>query len=86
MTTTRTTVQKVGDWKQVFDVVRVELTPEPLRAILATMDTVEGPTQFRSYIDLARSVMANDRAAGTIAALLTQSGIKPVSIDYGDDE
>lgn len=86
MTATRTTAAKVGDWLTVFNAVREELTPATLRKILSEMEGVEGVQQFRSYVDLARSVMANDRAAGTIAALLTQSGIKPTSVDYGDDE
>ena len=85
MTATRTTNEKVGDWLTVFNAVREELTPPTLRTILAEMQSVDGVQQFRSYVDLARTVMANDRAAGTIAALLTQSGIKPTSIDYGDD-
>ena len=85
MTATRTTYEKVADWKAVFDAVREELTSRTLRVLLADMTAVEGVQQFKSYVDLARSVMANDRAAGTIAALLTQSGIKPTAFDYGDD-
>jgi hypothetical protein len=86
MSTGRSVTQKVGDWNIAYGAIREELTPPALRKILAEMEQVEGVQQFRSYVDLARTVMANDRAAGTIAALITQTGIKPVSVDYGDDE
>jgi hypothetical protein len=86
MSATRTIPQKVGDWQMAFNAIREELTPPTLRKILAEMEGVEGVAQFRSYVDLARTVMANDRAAGTIAALITQTGIKPAGLDYGDDD
>ena len=85
MTATRSVTEKIGDWNMAYGAVREELTPNTLRVLLAEMTAVEGVQQFKSYVDLARSVMANDRAAGTIAALLTQSGIKPTAFDYGDD-
>lgn len=82
----RTTSQKVGDWKGAYDAIREELTPAPLRVILATMTEVEGVAQLASYMQLASAVMANDRAAGTIAAMLTANGIKPVAtLEYGED-
>jgi len=82
---TRTIEQKVSDWLLVYNAVREEVTPPTLRKILAEMEAVEGIQQFQSYVNLARSVMANDRAAATVAALLTQSGIKTTSVDYGED-
>jgi hypothetical protein len=85
MTTTRTVAQKIGDWKGAFDVVRDELTPTEMRVILSEMTKVNGAAQLQSYIQLARSVMANDRAAATVAALLTQQGVKVTSVDYGDE-
>lgn len=85
MATTRTTEQKIGDWKVAYDAIRVEITPPELRLILSEMQAVDGIQQFQSYVNLARSVMANDRAAATVAALLTQSGIKTSSVDYGED-
>lgn len=86
MSTGRSVTQKIGDWNMAYGAIREELTPPTLRKILSEMEQVEGVQQFRSYVDLARTVMANDRAAGTIAALITQTGIKPTSLDFGDDE
>lgn len=77
--------ERVGQWKVAFDAIRVELTPDAMRTILAEMGEVEGIAQLSSYMQLARGVMANDRAAATVAAMLTATGIKPVAIDYGDD-
>ena len=73
------------DWKTAYDAVRVELTPSQLRVMLDELTGVAGIAQMQAYVNLARVVCANDRAAGTIAALLTQSGIKPTALDYGDD-
>lgn len=84
-TRTRTTEQKVADWYKVYVAIQAELTPEAMRTILSEMTAVDGAAQLQSYIQLARSVMANDRAAATVAALLTQSGIKVGSVDYGDE-
>jgi len=81
----RTVIQKIGDWKQAYDMIRPELTPDQMRTILAEMQGVDGIQQFKSYVDLAKAVMSNDRAAGTIAALITQTGIKPTEIDYEDE-
>ena len=77
--------ERVAQWYTAFNVVRAELTPEPMRVILAEMSEVDGIAQLQSYMALARNVMANDRAAATVAAMLVASGIKPVGIDYGDD-
>jgi hypothetical protein len=74
----------VGQWKAAFDAIRTELTPDQLRTILAEMELVEGVAQLQSYMSLARNVMANDRAAATVAAMLTATGIKPVGMSYSD--
>jgi hypothetical protein len=76
--------ERVGQWKMAFDAIRSELTPDQLRTILAEMNEVEGVAQLQSYMSLARNVMANDRAAATVAAMLTATGIKPVLMQYGD--
>jgi hypothetical protein len=93
--TGRTVIEKVGDWKVAFDAVAAELTPDKLRNQLdAVINTPipQDPEGLLTYtarmsasMALARLVSANDRAAGTIAALITQTGIKPAGIDYGDD-
>lgn len=81
----KTVYEKVADWKTAYDAIRVEITPDALRKVLAEMDGVDGIQQFQSYVSLAKSVLANDRAAATVAALITQSGIKPTGFDYGED-
>jgi hypothetical protein len=86
MTTTRTVVQKVGDWKEAFDPIREELTMPAMREVLAAMQSSDAMRDLPLYIQLARVVSANDRAAATVAALITQTGIKPTALNYGDDE
>ena len=83
----RTIPQKVSDWLMAYNAVRAELTPAEMRTILAEMKQVDGIDQFKSYVSLASAVMANDRSAGLIAAMLTSNGIKPafVDLDAGDD-
>jgi hypothetical protein len=63
--------------------VREELTPEAFRA-LASLATAADPQSINVGIGVARVVFANDRCAATVAALLTQTGIKPTEIDYGE--
>ena len=91
----RSVAQKVGDWKVAFDAIAAELSPQKLRDQLdAVINTPipQDPEGILVYMQrmnasmaLARLLSANDRAAGTIAALITQTGIKPTSVDYGDD-
>lgn len=81
MTRPITVEERVGQWAQAFDAVRRELTPDQLRAILDEMKTVEGIEQLGSYMSLARNVMANDRTAGVIAAMLIATGIKPTPVE-----
>lgn len=76
--------ERVGQWYKAFEQVREELTPSAMRDILAKMNEVEGVAQLGSYMSLARNVMANDRAAATVAAMLTATGIKPTPTDYED--
>lgn len=73
-----TTIEdKVAMWNRVFEALRIELTPAPLRALLATMTEVEGVPQLQSYLGLATAVMANDRQAATVAAMLVNGGVRP---------
>jgi hypothetical protein len=95
LTRLRTTEEKVGDWAQAFNLVAPELTPAKLRTQLDAVINTPIPQdpegilvytqRMNASLALARLIAANDRAAGTIAALLVQSGIKPAAIDYGDD-
>lgn len=84
MTQTRTIEQKVGDATAVFNALRAELTPEPIRALVTQMTTipVTETTDIAAYaamvqasLHLARVVSANDRTAMIAAAMLTQSGV-----------
>lgn len=73
-----TTIEdKVGLWGRTFEALRIELTPAPFRVLLAEMTEVEGIAQLQSYMALAAAVMANDRAAATVAAMLVNGGIRP---------
>lgn len=78
--------ERVGQWKTAFDAIREELTPPQMRTILSEMSEVEGVAQLQSYMSLARNVMANDRAAATVAAMLVTSGIRPVPLDGLDEQ
>lgn len=80
----RTVDEKVGDWKRAYDAVRDELTPEAFRA-LTSLASADNAASIQVGMTAARVVFANDRAAATVAAMLTQSGIKPVGFDYGDE-
>lgn len=86
MSTARTVIQRVSDWQIAFNIIRSELTPEIHRTVLDTMEKIEGVHQLRSYIDLSRAVMGNDKGAGIIAAMLTQSGISRPTFEVGDGE
>jgi hypothetical protein len=87
--------EKVGDWKRAFDLIAPELNPEALRTQLNEVINTPIPQdpdgilvfeeRMRVSLGLARLVSATDRAAATVAALITPTGIKPAAIDYGDD-
>jgi hypothetical protein len=85
LTPTEQVTERIGLWKQAFDVVKQDTTGVEMRAILATMQSTEDMRMLPLYIQLARLVSANDRAAATVAALITANGIKPIPLDYGDD-
>lgn len=95
MATGKTVIEKVGDWKVAFDAVAAELNPQALRDQLNSVINTPIPqdpegmgtyvARMNAAIAMARLVSANDRAAATVAALLTATGIKPAGIDYGDD-
>jgi hypothetical protein len=77
--------ERVGQWYEAFTAVREELTHPKMRTILAEMDEVDGIAQLQSYMALARNVMANDRSAAVVAAMLVTSGIRPVPVDAGGE-
>lgn len=76
--------ERVGQWYGAYVAIRDELTPAAMREVLAKMNLVEGIDKLGSYMSLARNVMANDRTAATVAAMLTATGIKATAPDYTD--
>lgn len=83
MTRPRTPQEKVGDWYTAYVAVREEITPKLYRDELARLNATEGG--FVPALSLSRLLMANDRCAAVVAALLVAQGIKPVSVDMPDD-
>ncbi len=88
MSANRTVEEKVADWYKAYNAIRHEITPpefRPLMALMATKDDDGGVNASIVNLGVAvsRIVMANDRAAATVAALLTTNGVKPVT-DMGD--
>ena len=83
---TQTVTQKIGGWKTAYDIVREELTPTDARALQDVVKAKEGLEAARIYVALSRIVMANDRTAAMVAALITQTGIKPVSLNAGEED
>lgn len=71
----RTVNERIADWKAAFDAVRPELTPEPYRVILQTLQGLEDGTQLALFVRLADVVMRTDAEAGRIAADLTRYGL-----------
>lgn len=85
MTRPVTVPERVSQWLMAYEAIRGELTPAQMRTILAEMNEVEGIPQLSSYMSLARNVMANDRAAAMVAAMLTTTGIRPVAVEMEDE-
>lgn len=71
-------LEKVGLWDTAFEAIRQTITPPIMRKILDEMNEVEGIAQLQSYMSLARNVMANDRTAAIVAAMLVGSGVRPI--------
>lgn len=78
--------QKVANWKAAFDAIAPELHTPGMLPLLAELQGEELTRNLPLYIQLARIVNANQRAAATVAALIVATGIKPTAINYGDDE
>ena len=76
--------EKTGQWWEAYRSVSAELTSQKMRDTLTAMDMVEGVAQLASYMSLARNVMANDRTAAIVAAMLVSTGIKPTLVEYDE--
>ena len=90
----RTVIEKVGDWKAAYDMIRDEITPAGLRQMMAVVATPPADgSDVQQYIgmvqaslSMARIVTANDRMAAVTAAMLTQSGVsRPIIADAEGD-
>jgi len=84
----RTVQEKVGDWYAAYEVIREQITPQEFRPMLALMGATDadGITNVQAVnlgVAVARIVMANDRAAAQVAAMLTTNGVKIVDSDPG---
>jgi hypothetical protein len=88
MAANRTVEEKVGDWLAAYNAIREEITPKefrPLMALMGTADGMAGDVNIQAInvgVSVSRIVMANDRAAATVAALLTTNGVKPSGLEY----
>lgn len=69
--------EKVGQWSRVYEAIRIDMTPAPLRTLLAEMTEVEGIAKLTAYMNLAAAVMANDREAARVAAMLVNGNVRP---------
>lgn len=88
----RTVSDKIGDWNTAYNAVRDEITLPQIRQVVTTLTQVPADIELGAYVQvlnsamaLARMVAANDRAAGIIAAMLTQSGVTRPVITTPDD-
>lgn len=87
MTAQRSVEDKVADWLVVYQAVQSEFDSKlPGLRELAALAAPGDAGSINVGLTASRIICANDRAAATVAALLTQSGIKPTAIDYGEDE
>ena len=92
MSRERTVPEKVGDWKMAFDAIREQMTPPPIlemrdQLLKVPTDTLEVGAYAQlvsASLGIAKLVSANDRAAGVIAAMLTQSGVSRPQLDVID--
>lgn len=85
-TSTEQVNEKVGHWKHAFDLVSADIHTPGMHELLATMQSADQLRDLPLYIQLARIVNANNRAAATVAAILVGTGIKVTAVSYGDEE
>jgi hypothetical protein len=87
MATGRTVDEKKADWSLAFEFIEANLNPPLYKQALdiAMKASGEGQVPLPAAVALARMVSANTRAAAMVAALITQTGIKPVSLDLEDE-
>jgi hypothetical protein len=76
--------ERIGNWSKAFEAIRPDLTPQAFRDLL-TAATEASLQELPTFMRLAHEVMANDRTAAAVAAMLVATGIKPTPIDYEDE-
>lgn len=82
MTTRMDPMEKVGIWDTAFDAIRRSIVSDKHRETLAKMEEMKGIEELASYMRLAHEVMASDRTAAIVAAMLVQSGVsRPVMVE-----
>lgn len=92
----RLTVEdKVGQWEVAFRAIAASLTNQDIVDRFNELMSIPLPddpdnvitytARMNTALALGRMLAANDRAAAYTAALVTQTGIKPISLDAGDD-
>lgn len=65
---------KIAAWYAAFEAVREQLTPKEMRAVLALVTSDRSAADLSATVRLASQVMANDRSAALVAALMVGSG------------
>lgn len=76
MTPRSTVPEKVSNWLTAYRAVSEELTPKPLRAALNAIKAEQGVNAVGVAERWGLAVMANDRTAATVAAMLVGQGVR----------
>lgn len=77
--------ERVGAWYTVFSAVRDELTTRDAREVFRTI-TADEALRLPAAMEAARAVMANDRTAAIVAAILISHGgvrVVPTEVEEG---
>lgn len=82
---TRTVADKVSDWLQAYEAVSQEITPVAMREFVKLIDA-KTQSEILVGVQMAKIVLANDRAAAYTAALLTANGVKPIPVSFGEED
>lgn len=72
----RTVEARVGDWHRAYQAIALELVPSSVREAITAL----GPTN-PTAASLLRHVASMDRCAALCAAVLTQSGVRPLPVE-----
>jgi hypothetical protein len=93
-----TAYEQVAIWKTAYDAIKDELTPSVFRQRQAELNAQAGcpadcvldhqhlSSGLTAGLILSRLLMANDRQAALVAAIITSTGVKMVSVGDITDE